>query len=856
MKRLILPIILTVLLVGSSASAARAFPESVKEVEFWAPPVMLEGYEYDVIVVLVGYSSEETRFDVLSNNEKIVSIIDREIIIEPLKSHGIAKVKAKSSGQVDLFAVSGDTLQTVSVDVTEPALMPAKIDLVIPSNRVAVNQIPGYVFLLDSFDNPLRATEDIEISVSSFGNIATQISKTVIKKDTHYSKFVVDVKGDGGISVVTNNLESDTELIELVDATDEIELMVEVAPDPLGTSSSGEVYVWLERNGQLVIQEKDVKVTLVSEDSRHLAFSKAVQFSVPLDRDLVSTTTIYIKRGESYAQTMVWTTDFLIKQQQENQNQDQDQELDEEDTEEITVTAIAEGFDSEETDVEIRRAVARDPNFARIFALPDPAVDKVDIIIGLYFSQDLENEDEEFDDDNDTESDEEERFNCEEDDDDSTSTAEALGIVEEEDRDDEREEDDEEDEEEFCDLEPVIISESIAAHISTDSLLKAASDSVRLDKDDLDLRDHYSVIPATTTGNPGTSKIFGAADGTVGEEIEIRIEKPYSNIPAIGLRSLPAVANTDQDLFLIYSLKDGVMTDLEIKNLIVSTRPTVSIDSMHNLSFLKVVEGRSPDLVSGRTFEVTALATGFTGTIATVSPFNPEIRNIVSYHPPTVHADEPFPIVFYATDEKRHPIEIVEPSISPKNDMLRISGNMFMLPSSSEHNFVFYAEDMNPGTSMIEAFSHEIKLDASTIDQQFSLGDEISLPYQVVPTDAKVTLDTDLPFVRSGSDFRIESTISGSHTLVVTAERDGFETINMKLQIEIINPFELDSQSAEALDSGKEKFGFDSALQANPMTLLAFVGIIVAIAGAVFYFFARKNLKRSPKPASETDLTY
>ncbi|MGH9877337.1 MAG: hypothetical protein ACRD5H_06845, partial [Nitrososphaerales archaeon] len=658
MKRVILPIILTVLLIASSASSVRAFPESIKKVELWAPPVMLGGYEYDVIVVLVGYSLEETKFDVLSNNEDIVSIIDREISIEPLKSHGIAKVKAKSAGKVDLFAVSGDALLTASVEVTEPALMPAKIDIVIPSNRVGVNQIPAYVFLLDSFDNPLRASEDIEVNVSSFGNIATQISKIVIKKDTHYSKFIVDIKGDGGISVVANNLESDTELIELADASDEVELMVEVAPDPIGTSSSGEVYVWLEKNGQLVVPERDVKITLVSEDSRFLAFSKAVQFSVPLDRDLVSTSKIYVKRGESYAHTMVWTTDFLIKSHQENQNQNQDQVDEEEITEEITITAIAEGFDSAETDVEIRIAAAKDPNVARIYALPDPAVDKLDIIIALYFSEDVANEDEEgFDDD--TESDEEEGFECEEEGVEETITEEEeLGIEEEFDEEefDEREEDEEEDQE-TCDLEPVIISESIAAHISTDSLLKAAYESVRLDKDDLDLRDHYSVIPATATGNPGMSKVFGVADGTVGEEIEIRIEKPYSNIPAIGLRSLPALANTAQDMFLIYSLKDGVMADLKIKDLVVSTRPTVSIDNTHDVSFLKVVKGRTPDLVSGRTFEVTALATGFTGTRATVSPFNPEIRNIVSYHPPTVHADEPFPIVFYATDEKKHPLE-------------------------------------------------------------------------------------------------------------------------------------------------------------------------------------------------------
>jgi len=835
MKRLALPIILTALLVASSASLGYAFPESVKKVEFWAPPVMLEGHEYDVIVVLHGYSPEETSFDVLSNNESIVGVIDREIIIEPFKSHGIAKVSAKAAGKVDLFAVSGKTLITASVEVVEPALMPAKLDIVLPSNRVSVNQIPVYVFLLNAFNNPLRATEDTEVNVGSFGNIYAQVTKTVIKEGTHYSKFVIDVKGDGGVSVVANNLQSDTEMIEFASISDNVELKVEVAPDPLATSSSGEVYVWLEKDGKPIVPERNVKVTLVSEDSRFLAFSKAVQFSAPLDRDLVSTKEILIKSGESYAHTMVWTTDFLTKNQEGNQEKKQSEGQDEE-GEEITVTAIAEGFDSAETTVEIRKPVTSDPNVARIFALPDPAVDKLDIIIALYFVEEEERES-----DDDTVTDDEEQLCGEQ------ATTEEVGQEISEDIETEEEEGDEI----TCSFEPVAITESIVAHISTDSLLRAAYQKVRLDKDDLDIRDHYTVIPATTMGNPGTSKIFGAADGTRGEKIEIRVEKPYSSIPAIAVKALPTLANAEQDMFIVYSVKDGAITDLKIKDLVVSTRPTLVIGDTLDISSMKIVKGRSPDLPSGRTIEVTALATGFVGSSTTVSPFNAEIRNIVSYHPTTVHADEPFPVVFYATDQNKHPIEIVKPSISPKNDMLKMGGDLALLSSNSEHNFIFYAEGMNPGTSKIETFAYDMMLDVSISEKEFDLGDDVVLAYQVTSPDATVTLNTELPFYASANGFRIESTIPGSHTLVVTAEKDGFNTVSKEIQIEIRN-----LMSTVTSESGKEKFNTDILLKPNLMTLLAYVGILIAIAGAVFYIFARKRLKRSPNVASKGELTY
>lgn len=825
MKKLALSVILIALLV-SSTSPVHAFPDSVKKVEFWAPPVMLEGHEYNVIVVLVGYTPDETRFNILSNNENILSVIDREITIEPFKSHGIAKVKANFAGKVDLFAVSGEKLLKASVEVAEPALMQAKLDIVLPSNRIAVKQIPAYVFLLDSFNNPLRATEDIEVNVSSFGNIIAQVSNTVIKKGMHYSKFIIDIKGDGGISAAANNLQPDTEMIELAGVSDEIELKVEVAPDPLAISSSGEVYVWLENGGRPVVPKKDVKVTLVSEDSRFLAFSKAVHFSAPLDRDLVSTAEIFIKSGESYAHTMVWTTDFLIKNEE-----DQDEE-----SEEITVTAIAEGFDSAETTVEIRKPVKEDPNIARIFVLPDPAVDKLDIIVALYFTEEIEDEEiEEIEDEFDVAVTEEELEQlCGE-----QAIQEVTG------EDVETEEEDIE-----CSFEPVAISESIAAHISTDSLLKAAYERVRLDKDDLDLRDHYTVIPAVTMGKHGMASVFGAADGTIGEKIQIRVEKPYSDIPAITVKSLPVLANVEQDMLLIYSVKDGVLTDSKIKDLVVSTRPTVEIENTRDVSSLKIVKGRSPDLASGTTIGVTALARGFASGSAMVSPFNPEIRNLVSYHPPTVHAGEPFPVVFYATDVNKHPIEIVGPSISPKSDMTKISEELFILSSSSEHNFVFYAEGTSPGTSKIETFSHEITLEVSISDKEPDLGDDIALTYKVFPTNAKIMLDTDLPYQRSDTSFAIEATIPGSHNLVLTAESDGFNSVSKEIQIEIRG------LTSTVGSEGKEKLDIGNIIKPNFTTLLAYVGILVTIIGAVFYIFARKKLKRSPRVAPEGDLTY
>ncbi len=836
MKKIFLSILLSTLIIFSYSSTAYALPEDIEKVEFWAPPVMLKGQEYDVIVVLIGQSQGETRFNILSNNENIVSVIDKELIVEPFKSHGIAKVKAKSIGKVDLFAVSGEKLLTTSIEVVEPALMPARLDIILPYNKVSIKQIPAYVFLFDAFNNPLRAAEDIEVNISAFGNIKTQVTKTMIKQGMHYSAFIINIEGDGGVTVAANNLKSDTEMIEFGNVSDDIELKVEIAPDVLATSSSGELYVWLEKDDRPFVPEKDIKVVLSSEDSRYLAFSKAVQFSAPLDRDIVSTTEIFIKRGTSFAHTMVWTTNFLTNQGQ--------------DSKEITVTAAGEGVDSASATVQILKPVTREPNVAKTFALPDPAFDKLNIIVALYFSASLEAEDEEnlcpegftFNPRTGECEEGEFEFTCPE----GFTFNPRTGECEEGDE-----------ENNLTDLQPVIISDSVIVHVSTDSFLKPEFDRVRMGKDDLDKRDHYVVIPATTLGKIGVATITGTAGGTKSEQIEIKVEQRYSSIPEIAIKPLPTFANTEQDMFIVYALKEGTVVDSEIKDLVVKTKPTVQLENIINVNSIKVAKGRALDLVSSGAIEVTAIAPGFMGGVATVSVFNPELRHIVAYHPTTVHTTEPFPIVFYATDEKKHPIEIIEPSVSSTKDFVLVSRGMYMLSSGSEHNFVFYAEGVNPGTSNLNVFSHDITLDVSVNDKEFDLGDTIVLTYQVVPTGAKVTLDTDLPFQKNNNGFTIESTIPGSHTIVLTAERDGFNKTSKEVQIEIrtlVTPVTIEVGSNT--NSEFDMIFSPNDLQSNTTILLVLVGMLVIIGGAIFYIFNKKKLKRSTDTVSEGDLTF
>lgn len=806
MKKLITSVLLPALLLFSSASSSNAFSENVKEVKLWAPPVMLEGHEYDAMIIVVGYNEDETKFDIISNNENVVSTIDREIIIEPFKSHGMAKVKAKTVGKADLFAVAGERLLTVQVEVVQAALVPSRLEIVIPSDKVEVRQIPAYVFLFDSFDNPLRAPEDIEVSLASFGGIKMQTGKATIKQGMPYSRFIVNVEGDGGLTAAANNLKSDTKIIDFRSLSDEIELKVKIAPDILASSSSGELYVWLEKDGRPYIPDKDIKVVLSTEDSRFLAFSKAVQSTAPLDRDILSTEEIFIKRGHSFAHTMVWTTDLLTKLG--------------EDSREVTVTAVSEVLDSASTTVRISKPVKNESNAVRVFALPDPAFDKLDIIVALYFNPSSQNKGEDLCPEGTT-------FNPE--------TEEC-----------------EEEKEEGTDLRPVIISESITVHIATDSLLEAEFESIRIAEDDLDNRDHYIVIPARTLGKLGLASIAAAAGGTGSAEVEVEVAGRYTPIPKIGVKTLPTLAEMAQDMLIVYTVEEGILNDTEIRDLIVKTKPALSLENSINITSIKIVKGRSPNLVPEQKIEVTAIAPGFMAGEAVIPVFNPDLRHVIAYHPPAVHVGESFPIVFYATDERKHPIELIEPTVSSSKDFARIDGGLYMLSSASERNFVFYADGVNLGTSKIDVFSYDITLNASIDETEFDLGDRITIAYQVFPTDAKVVLDTELPFERSGNNFIIESTIPGNHRLSLTAEKEGSHKVTREFEIEIRGP--AGSVNSETGPSDFDVRNFPDALRSGPLMLLAIAGILVAIAGGIFYVLNRRKSK--PRSIPSEDLTF
>ena len=120
-KRFLIPSLLFILL-SSNVLNVSVFAQEENEVEFWAPQVMLEGNDYDLLLIQTSFNSQKINFDVFTNNQEIIEIKERNLSIESGKSHGVVKIHAKKAGDAEIFSVSESKLEAATVTPPSPSI--------------------------------------------------------------------------------------------------------------------------------------------------------------------------------------------------------------------------------------------------------------------------------------------------------------------------------------------------------------------------------------------------------------------------------------------------------------------------------------------------------------------------------------------------------------------------------------------------------------------------------------------------------------------------------------------------------------------------------------------------------------
>lgn len=404
-------IILTISLIAVFSiilPQSTAAPDS--KATLWIPDTMLRNQEYYGMILLDGNTDSNSTFNIITDNEEAIDILSDSVVIPKDKHHGLFKMKTKGTGEAKVFAIYKDSLLSDDVRIVESAAAPIKLDLILPSRLVDVladqNKNTGYIFLLNDFDDPVPAKTSIDIDLTRNGDVSLQRERITIEPGSHYAKFFFEAGGDGTITASAPNLEPDEETISTSEV-EEIELRLAVAPNPIPTSEHGEIYYWLERGGKPYLPPHDVMITISISDSAHLSFNDAVEGSIVLsdktterqtnDPDAKKIITVpkiqleedsrkelVLKAGTYYGRTRVYSSfdsagGITISGLAKSINPNEDEEVIKESA---TITASTAKSNSE--------IITK----TRVFAYPDPAYDKVEIIVSGESDQGLAIEDE------------------------------------------------------------------------------------------------------------------------------------------------------------------------------------------------------------------------------------------------------------------------------------------------------------------------------------------------------------------------------------------------------------------------------------------------------------------------------
>ncbi|MGQ0772604.1 MAG: hypothetical protein ACT4NT_07530 [Nitrososphaerota archaeon] len=614
----------------------------------WMPSQVLLNQQYHGIIIIDEDLQSDVTFDIITDNGEVLQILTENVLIPKGKHHGIITLRTTGTGDAEIFAIHKDTLLKQTLQISESAATPTKIDLITPSSLV--NALPGsntrhtgYVFLLNDFDNPVVTEEPVMVTLTSNGDVVLSRNSVTINPGNHYAKFSFEPNGEGSLTATASNLDPDESTISVSDPS-EIELHLEVAPDPIPTSSSVEIYYWLERGGKPYIPSHDVKISITIDKSTNLSFDSSMKGAIVLsssttDRQttdpdaaeiitksdaqlkLDSTKELVLKKDTYYGRATAYSSfdeigDISISGLAESINPPKDEEM-------IRVTEI----------LEINTVESSSGNPAtetQVFALPDPAYDKVEIIV-------------------------------------SSSSDDGPAL--------------EQDDEGFV----VFVDTKLSLNIQTGT--------IKADE-------NYEILVANVK-DIGTSEIFAQRNEIEGDEIEIEIETKYVKDPDIELVPLPVIFGMSQDLFLVGSAHDKIITVPNSTNgnlISITSRPAFDYQVINDNTSVITVKGTITNLLEEDPVVYVA-SNAFTAT-ETLDVYNPNRNKIESMHPGTVYAGEPFPLVNHVTDLDGNPMRIADLKVSSGVDLGRV-GNLVYFNQSGTHGMIFYDKNTVPVESKI-----------------------------------------------------------------------------------------------------------------------------------------------------------
>ncbi|WP_246282030.1 hypothetical protein [Nitrosopumilus ureiphilus] len=628
----------------------------------WAPDEILLKEKYPGIIILDTVTNENTTFDIITDNEEVLKIITETITIPQGKHHGLIQFETTGSGNAKIFAISQDILLEEHVNVVESADTPTELDLILPSELVNVladdNIHTGYVFLLNDFENPVTAKESVPVMLTSNGEIELPTKSVTIEPGKHYVKFQFKAQGEGSISASAQNLLPDEEEISLEDL-DEIELKIAVGPDPIPTDSSGEIYFWLERDSKPYIPSHDVKITISIDKSSNLSFDSAMKGAIVLTPN----TSGERRTSSSDAKEIITRTESQLSQDSQrtftlekgNHYGRLTAYSSFDSVGGIKISGLAESISSDEEEETIKAS--------NIFSTStEKSTNARTTETKVYAFPDP-----------------------------AYKTVEIIVSS-------------------FSDDGPVIEKDGEEFTLFSDNKLQLEKSTEIINSDK-----NYKIIKAKVM-DFGNAVVFAERNEAESKEISIETSGKYVKNPELNIVTLPVIFDTEQDLFLISSSQEKIITNAEEEgNLIsITSRPSFDFEVIRESESVITIKGKISELLEDEP-KIHVASNAFT-TEDTLEIYNPDRKILVSYHPRNVYPGETFPIVNHIDDLNSNPVRKSTLKVSSIANMGTFD-DLFYFNQTGTHDIIFYDKNSVPIKSTITVKGAPIKTNANVQEE-------------------------------------------------------------------------------------------------------------------------------------------
>lgn len=234
--------------VGSFALTARAAAARAASASLWVPPLMLEGHDYEGVVVTAEARAQGARI-LLTSGDPASLEVDREATVHPGDNHAIFGMRALSAGAdpVGVYASISGPLVGAESRIYSQNSVPSRLEVIMASNSTVSDEVAAYVFALDANGAPARVASETRVRLEPGGSLEAP-REVVIPEGGFYARFAVRVHGDGLLRAHATGLEPDDYAI--TKARRDVGLRMGVAPTHSGENSHAEYAVWLEEGGR------------------------------------------------------------------------------------------------------------------------------------------------------------------------------------------------------------------------------------------------------------------------------------------------------------------------------------------------------------------------------------------------------------------------------------------------------------------------------------------------------------------------------------------------------------------------------------------------------------------------------